>query len=320
MKRALNILLVYILLLIIGIASVTFLYSIYINVLNYIAGEPVVFFANDNLIKSLIYSSYCVLILICPIISYYKIRHPGGIPQMLGFIFVALLTWAVLVPGLTHVEKYITIRTSAKETHLSKDYFRRVDKKVYYFTKDFESVNNNVATSSAIIIDTDDKGKVEYKTVRDLKSMDFNKKSEPFNDILVKQNFDNSRITLPVSFNKLIERIKKSYNFELMYLWYFISLALVICSVYALSNIFNWKLINAVLIFFLTVSIISANSIDSGSLFASVKDFFMELKPFVYLSDYIYESFLFTFNLLCSLVFIILGIVKFAVSKRKKQD
>lgn len=322
MKKAIDIILVYFALLIIGILTSTFLYSFYINVLNYIAGNSISMFSNEVLIESLIFSSYCILLFICPIISYYRIRRPAGILQMIGFILIVLITWGVLFPGVCHVENYVNenLNNEIEENHLSKGYFRKIDKKVYYFTKDFESENNNVAISSAVIIDTNENGSVEFKTVRDIGSMEFNKKALPYREVLVKQNFDNFRITLPIDFRNLINKLKNVLSLELRYILYFISFVLAICSIYALTNFFNWKLINAVLIFFITVSLISANSVDSSSLFFVIKDSLMKTRPFLFLSQYIYESFLFAFNILCSLIFLALGIVKFALHNHAKKE
>jgi len=322
MKKALDLLLVYVLILLIGIVSTTFLYSFYINILNYVAGNKVTFFTNEDLIKSLIYSTYCILLFICPVISYYRIRRPSGVPQTLGFIFIALLTWVVFIPGASHIEKKLgkVYQDSGEEVHLSQGYFRKVDKKVYYFTKEFESENHNVAKTNAIIIDTNEHGQVDYKTVRDIGSMDFNKRALPFKEILVKQNFDNSRITLPINFNNLFAKLKKCISLEWYYIWYFLSFALVICSVYALTNFFSWKLLNSVLIFFITVAVISANSVDENSWFVIVNNALSGTKPFEFLSQYIYEEFLFTFNILCSLVFLTFGIVKFAIHNHVKKN
>lgn len=322
MKKALNLILVYFLLLIIGIVSATFLYSFYINIMNYVAGNSMTFFVNEDIIKSLFFSTYCMLLFICPVISYYRIRRPGGLPQLFGFIFVSLLTWCVFFPGVCHVENYINreFRKDTEVTHLTKGYFRKIDNNVYYFTKEFESENNNVATSSAVIIDVSEHGKVTHKTVRDIPSMDFNRKAAPFKEVLVKQNFDNSRITLPIDFSNLFSKLQNCLEFKLCYILYFLSFALVMCSIYAVTNFFNWKLINTIFIFFLTVALVSANSVDSGSLFVIIKKSMMQTRPFVFLSEYIYESFLFAFNILCSLIFLAMGTIKVAVRNHAKKE
>lgn len=322
MKKALELLLVYLITLVVGIVATTLLYSFYLNVLNYIAGNKVTFFSSQDLFQSLIFSAFCVVIIICPLVSYYRIRRPSGIAQTIGYVIVVLITWFLLFPGVCHFSKYVdrNITIESEETHLSKGYFRKVDKKVYYFTKDFESENHNVATSQAVVIDTNANGKVEYKLVRDLSSMDFNKKALPFKEILLKQNFDNSRITLPIDFGVLIQRLSKALQLDFYYIWYFLSFILVIVSLYALTNFFNWKLLNTVLIFFVTVSFIAANSSDNLPVFGYLSKILSGTAPFKFLSQYIYESFLFVFNTFFALVFITVGIVKFAIHNHSKKN
>lgn len=322
MKKALDIILIYLLVLIVGILGITFLYTFYNNMLNFVAGSDSKLLNNEIIIKSFVYVAQGLLLVICPIISYYRIRRPSGVPQTLGYIFIVLLTWGLIFPSVSYLDSYVKKNyvSSVEDIHLSKDYFRKIDKKVYYFTKDFESENNNVATSSALVIDTSEYGKIEYKTVRDMGIMEFNKSAKPYKDILVKQNFYSSRITLPVALKNLIEKLSKCYELNLYYLLYLLSFVLVISSVYAMSNFFNWKLLNAVLVFFIAISLVSVNSEADLALFNMVKQFFIETKPFQFLSKYIYESFLFVFNVLCSLVFITLGIIKFVIHRHSNKN
>lgn len=322
MKKALDLILVYLVILIVGIVCSTFLYSFYVGVLNYIAGAKFDIFSNEVLINSLGFVSYCILLVVCPVVSYYRIRRPGGVMQTIGYILIVLITWIVLFPGLCHLNEFFTrnVESEIEQVTLSKNYFRKVDNKVYYFTKEFESENHNVATSNAVVIDTSETGKVDYRLVRDLNSMDFKKKALPFKDVLVKQNFDNSRVTLPINFRNLLEKLKLCLTFKLCYILYFISFALVISSVYALTNFFNWKLLNAVLIFFITVSIISVNSTGVNSFAGTIISSLENTAPFRFLSQYIYESFLFVFNTFFSLVFITIGIVKFAIHVHGKKN
>ncbi len=322
MKKTLDIILVYLGCLIAGIIVSSFLYLFYGNLLNYVAGAPAVAFSLGNLIKSSMFVSACILLFICPIVSYYRVRRPAGFSQTLGYMIVVILTWGVFFPGLSHIEKYVSAKygIESNTAQLSAGYFRRVDNKIYYFTKDFEPGDYGVPSASALVIDTSENGDVDYTTFRNYKFIDINKNAQPFTEILVKQNFDSSRITLPIDLRNLISKLRNCLNFKLYYLLYLISFVLVISSIYALSNFFNWKLLNAVLLFFVTVSIAAANSSADLVIFSSVSTFLSNTRPFVFLSQYIYEAFLFVFNILLSIVFLTLGIVKFAIRKHESKN
>lgn len=322
MKKTFDIILVYFGCLIAGIIVSSFLYLFYGNLLDYVAGTPVASFSVGNLIKSFMFVSSCILLFICPIVSYYRIRRPAGFSQTLGYIIIVILTWFLFFPSLNYLEKNITGKYGIENnaTELSAGYFRRVGNKVYYFTKDFEPGDYGVPSAPALVIDTSEDGNVDYTTFRNYKFMDINKDAQPFTEILVKQNFDESRITLPVDLRNLIAKLRNCLNFKLYYLLYLFSFVLVISSIYAVSNFFNWKLLNAVLLFFITVSVTAANSSAHLAIFSYVNTFLSNTRPFVFLSQYIYEAFLFVFNVLLSIVFLTLGIVKFAVRKHESKN
>ena len=136
MKKALNLVLAYFITLISGVVIGSVLYSFYISVLKYVAGTEVAFFAKNDMLYALFYILLCILIIICPMISYYRIRHPGGVPQIIAFVILVCLTWGILIPTVYNVSsKYQSEYYVADENvPLSKGYFRRVDDKVYYFT------------------------------------------------------------------------------------------------------------------------------------------------------------------------------------------
>lgn len=324
MKKAIDLLVIYLSFLIIGIIVSTFCYSAYVNILDLIIGNRITVFDKTYLIKSMMYVSYCVLFAACPVVSYYRIRRPGGIPQFIAYFLIVFITWCILFPLFCNVEKHISnkIHNNVKieSNYLTQDYFRKVGNKVYYFTKEFESENNNVATSTAIVIDTSTNGNVDYKTVRDIDSMDFNKEARPFNDILVKQNFTNSRITFPMNLSYLIEKLSNVMQFKLYYVLYFLSFVIVLSSVYALTNILNWKLLNSCLLIFVTISIICLNSNEYLPIISNFKIIMQKTKFFTFLSKYVYESFLFVINVFFSFVFCVFGFIKFIYHCKVKKE
>ena len=136
MKKALKLALIYLIVLILGTLAGTVLYSFYLNLLGFIAGRDITFFKDEELFKSLFYVLFCMQIFILPLISYYRIRRPGGTLQLIVYIILCLLTWALLMPATLKLRDYCNRKFSfEKRTEsLSPNYFRKVDSEVYYFT------------------------------------------------------------------------------------------------------------------------------------------------------------------------------------------
>ena len=98
MKKALKLAVIYLIILIFGTVLGTLLYSLYLNLLGFVSGREISFFSDEELFKSVFIVMPCMLIFIIPVISYYRIRHPGGILQLIVYMVLCLLTWALLMP------------------------------------------------------------------------------------------------------------------------------------------------------------------------------------------------------------------------------
>ena len=189
MKKALNLFGMYFLFFISGTIAIAIIYSFYIDIQNYVAGSEIKFFSNVDMINSLFTALYYMIILICPLVSYYRIRHPGGIWQFIFYVLICLITWVVLLPCLYFAEDFCYKRLphQTKEVTLSKNYFRQLDNKIYYFIDDFNisEADSKTEETTAVIIDTDENGKVKYKNIKNDKLLDLIKKAAPYNELLV---------------------------------------------------------------------------------------------------------------------------------------
>lgn len=329
MKKALDLFVFYLAVLIIGVLSVTFVYIFYYHILNYIALKDIQLFTYNSLHRSLIYVSFCILFVAGPIVCYYRIRHPFGIPQSIAYIILMFITWFILFPATTSLEEKLSPKLNREteidgEQSLTPGVFRKVDKNVYYFTQEFESIDNNVPSSSAIIINTNENGKVEYQTVRDIDSLDFKRKAKPYKEIDVKKSFDKNTITLPVDFHNLILKLQNAnilsaLHGDFYYIIYFLSFILVLSCVYCVTSFFNWKLLNSVLIFFVSMGILCVNSVEVLPVVTNIENYLLETSLFEFLSKHIYELFLSVLNILFSLIFITIGIIKYVLHHHIKK-
>lgn len=321
MKKALNLIIMYITTLFTGIVMGTVLYSFYINVLNFVAGAEIQFFTKKDILTAFFYISFCVLFLVCPLISYYRIRHPGGLPQMITFIALSFLTWAVLIPCVYSVSSKYTESHSITESpeNLSKGYFRQVDNKVYYFTKDFNRNETGIPETTAVVIETGENGNVGVENIKDTPNLDLNKEASPYREVLVKNTFKENMYPLSVNFRRLISICVKNMNDGFFPFLGYLSIGLVLCSIFALTNAFRWKLINTLVITILSFAVLILNSCP---LIAPLK--FLETKIcntgfYEFLSDFGTEPIMVFMNCLFSVIFILTGVILFIVRKHKEK-
>lgn len=310
MRKALRLIFVYFYLLLLGIIAGTLIYSLYLSITSFVLGSELKIFTFTNIYNSFFHVSYICLILICPLITYYRIRHSGGVAQLIGYIFVSLVTWCVFFPGLCVLEKSQNdkfMELSGTQI-LSSGYFRKSDEKVYYFT------NNN----SSIVINTVEEGIVDIENITLDSDFDLYKNSAPYREIDIKRNFAFTDSKLPFDIGVIVNSGKKSIDNGFLHYLCFLSFGLLICSLYVCSYFFGWKLMNSALLMFLTTLSISMNSFYFTSGFEKIRMFVNGIVPFSKMILFCGEPLLFVVNMILSLVFIIVGIVLYAVRNHKK--
>ena len=321
MKKALNLILIYFISLISALVVGTVLYSFYINVLHFIAGTEIQFFTKKEMLDAFFYTSFVVLIFICPLISYYKIRHPGGVPQLIAFILLGALTWAVAIPSVfTLSRKYIenTVYES-KNISLSKGYFRQVDDKVYYFTKEFADKGNNTYKTTCVEIDTAEDGSIKIVDVIDSPSLPVNKAAKPYKEILVKNTFQQNQFPLSIDFKELFFDCNFHIQCGLMTFIGYLSLALVLCSVFGLTHVFKWKLLNTLLITCTTFLILLFNSNQGLLPFGAIETRFADSGFIRFFSKFSTHPLMVFTNFLTAIIFIVTGVVIFIVRSHKNK-
>ena len=156
MKKALRLVLMYFVFLIVGVAFTTTMYVVFQNVLNFVAGRHVLKFDWRILVVSFFYIFESMLFLICPLLSYFKIRHTSGVPVLITYIILCILNWGLLFPVTLHFDnKFVpSLKEEIHEQALSSGYFRKIGKKVYYLTD--ELPEEGEASVNMIVINTDE--------------------------------------------------------------------------------------------------------------------------------------------------------------------
>lgn len=316
MKKALRLVLMYFLLLIFGTALGVVFYSLYLSLQNFVVGNEIIFFDKHNLINVAFVIGECMLLFICPLLIYLRISNKGGVGQFIAFVFLALLTWGIAYPSVIYYEGKVSYKIETKNENLSGGYFREAGDKVYYFTTDYNG--NPYVDTTTVIIDKSEKGTVEIEELKYTPDFILYKNSAPYRDILIKNSFESN-----VSFKILdFSVIKQNAALAMAKGWTFwlgfLSLGLIICSLYGAAVMFNWRLINTTFLVFSTACILFVNSNYYNPVFQSfISPYIDNNKFFIFLSKYIDAPLLVLVNVLFSLIFIVVGIVRFAARKKK---
>ena len=113
--------------------------------------------------------------------------------------------------------------------------------------------------------------------------------------------------------------ISGAYWGGLSHLLTLLSFVLLLCSLYGITNFFDWRLLNAIMIFIITALILCFNSIYFMPMFEPIKNRLTNNGFFTAFGRVVNEPLLFTINCIFALLFIITGIVNFAVRKHAKK-
>ena len=113
--------------------------------------------------------------------------------------------------------------------------------------------------------------------------------------------------------------ISGAYNGGLAHLLTLFSFVLLICSLYGITNFFDWRLLNAVILFITAALILCLNSIYFMPVFDGIKDRVMNIGLFKAFGGIVTEPLLFLINCFFALLFIITGIVRYVVRRHSKK-
>ena len=316
MKKAFRLVLTYFLFLIIGTAVGMFFYYVYLNVESAVAGLPFEFFKKEDLLRVLFYVLGCLLFFVCPAMVYVRISNKGGILHFIFFIILSALTWVLFLPLLGHFENKVSYDTKDSSKFLTQGYFRPNGDKIYYFIDDYNK--NPYLDTTAIVIDTSASGRVEVENLKPSRDFILFRDSAPYSDILIKKAFGQSDAQPIISFSLIMDRARASFSKGWTFFLAFLSLGLVLASLYGTADLFRWRLLNTGFLMIMTFCILAAHTLYYHPAFTSFRRQFINNKGFfIFLSKFMDEPLLVLANVTLSLVFMIIGIVRFATRHKR---
>lgn len=315
MKKALKLLLVYFILMLITIGVGSVLYSIYLSILASVNGDNFVLFSLDIYLKALFFIIPCACIVISPILAFAHIRNRGGVFQLVMYILLSAVTWGVILPvSLNFGERFDSNHITAVKG-LSKEVFREADNKIYYFTNDL----TNYRSTSAVIIDKSHSGTISIEPMMDYSAEVLYGEAAPFTDSLIKNSFNENYARNFFDFGILIQEAKVALDSGWNYWLAYLAFGFALCSLYGISGLFVWKLLDVMLVLFMTLIIFFINSYSQINPFIfSIVEKINGTRMFSFLGKYMNEPFFVLLNLIFGLIFIVIGIVKYARNKKKQ--
>ena len=327
MKKALKLFFIFFLFFLIGTGLGTLFYSIYLCSLNHIVGTNTTFFSKDKLILAFFLAGQVMTLLIGYLLISYRIRHSGGILQLLVFIITQVFCWGFLFPFLFQIEDiYLTkhqdeITFEDKSYPLTKGFFRESDNVVYYFMDDLKtSYPYGEESTNAVRINTRENGKIGLTEVRTPRFLEISQKAKPYKDILVKNTFAQEESSHLYFICTLVNLAKKNYHEGWTFWLGFASLGFALACVYALSGISDWRLITFSIDTVITAVLLFWNYIYTTPAMNAFKSMKIAKIGFEPLNKYINNQFLILTNILAGLVMIVIGIILHFVKKHKNQD
>ena len=302
MKKALSLIFMFFIFLFSGLIMATLLYSFYLGTLNFVAGQTTPSYDFETIKNAFFYILPLIIILVTPVLCYYRIRHVGKLPQIITYVIICAFCWGILLPISLQLQKFYFSehKIEHQENTLTKNYFRQSDDKVYYFTKDFKQDANTQSGPTTVIINTTENGVIDVKNQTAFKNFVLYQDAYPYNDILIKQTFEKDELKFWVDYKIILKNAYTSLSKGITFYIGFLSFAFALISLFALTKVSNWKLLNAVFLIFATVIIFIINTQYFNPAFNSIRNFMSSNSLFTFLER-------FTDNPLLCLINIILG-------------
>lgn len=320
MKKALSLIFMFFIFLFAGIIISTILYSAYLGILNYVVGLKLPVFEVSTITNAFFYILPLIILLECPVLCYYRVRHVGKLPQIITYIIISLICWVVLFPFTLNLQKQYFSKNDItyQKYDLTSSYFRKLDDRIFYFTDNFDSKKSGTDELNSVVINTTENGEVLTTNLPTSKDFILYREAYPFTDNLIKDSFSTDNLKFLIDYKIILNRGYTAFNKGITFYLGFLTFALALISLFAFSNFFNWRLINAVFIIFSTIIIFFINTFYYNPVFDTFKkQFIYNNNLFAFLGKYVDEPLLCIINITISLILLISGFVNFIVKKSK---
>lgn len=323
MDKALKLIIRYTLYTLIGSILGTIFYLMYFSLLQFVP-EGVAQKINfsdllRNFFKMLSYTVFVVPV----VVMNHKLKRKGNALQCLFYILFAAMSWILLLPFSYKMydkfqRKYVE---TAHYNPLSKNEFRQYEDKVYFFAEHYNPDSIEGKDISAVVIDTSENGVVIVDKIPENSDFELIKAANPYRGLLMKNSFLGNKKNAIISFDLLLEKLNTAMSKGWTFILGFMTLGFVLCSIYGLTNLSSWRLINSSNVIFITILVIAMNCLYSLPAGQFIRESSLANNQISdYLAQYVDEPFLCTINILLGFVFIIIGIIRFIFSHKADKN
>lgn len=313
MKKALKLFLVYFSWLVLGTLIGTFFYSLYLHSLGLVAGVDSPVFSREYLGSSFFLVSQVLVFISGFLLLGYKIRKPGNPLQLLVYVICQLISVCIIFPLSCHFEKKFIAEDNyygQEDNTLSPGFFREYNNQVYFFLND---ENNRL-----IQIDIRDDGTSFFLensyTARDI----LTEEAAPYKDVLIKNSFNVKSQKYSNSFGTIMSLAKRDLDRGITYWIAFLSIAVALTSIYALSGFTSWRVANYSICGILYGAVLFWNGFYWSPVMTGFRNsHFLHSGVLGFFEKWTSSPFLIMCNLIFALILTVLGTVKYFVSRKR---
>ena len=262
-KTAFQLLLFYVCVVIAGTLAAAGVYTVYVLCTHIVAGQGISAFGFKYFISGLLVMSPVVLVLTNLLMCLYLIRHASkGVLPFSVYIVLYALSWLGLIPLMFNVSaKYSLAHANDVEAreYLSTGYFRSVDDKILYYSRILED-----NSSDGLVIDLDDPDN-SVQTFRNMKVPE----SHGFLDYLIQSTIEMPPVTSTATrmTSQFMGLASATFRHGYVYWLLFATMGAALLSVYGIKRLSRWRLVNVVMIIFISLCIILFNMLAYSGLY-----------------------------------------------------
>lgn len=274
---------------------------------NMVAGQNSISFSGELFFHGILFFAPILIIFSGMFLVLYMIRHSiNNIPALAVYVFLLLISWGIFIPLGNN---YILILESYESEYidrqsLSTGYFRDYENDSFYFSQiDDEGV------ASGVVIDSTANKAYTFKDLKPTIQSENN-----FTDNLVQTNVATPiLLTTLVSKYKIFYEISKKASLSGVRTWLcFATIGFALISVVALKRLSHYRLINALVVLYVSFIIVGFNIVGYQSSFitplvSGANDFLCKIPGIRSLEN----PFVVLCNIITTVLFGIIGVVKF---------
>lgn len=296
---------------------------VYFGCMNYVVGQPLSLVSFEAFRLGFDISFPLVVIFIPMFLILSFVRHSRK-KRITGIITVSVLfaaTWIFGVPAFLKYESGKADSSILQPQRLSSGYFRLSENTLYYFTNvDLENNTDGISINENSIHADKNFSVIDNQKITI-------PESENFSDILVKRVVEMPPLlkNFILDLYNLSTAAVSAFSESNLSWLYFCSMALALIFVFAVSNVSEWRLINAFFVLLATTAVIKLNCICYGiSFYKNYLGFLspldLKLKSVFGFAGGMQSPLCVFVNIILILIFVIFGITGLFTNRSKKKE